>query len=251
MKTLILADIHSRNPFDLIKKKQEEGIERLISIGDVDEPEILEELLTLKIKKEILIGNHEYPFVHSFRTGILHPSIELFGWAPQEVKAKYEKWHKSKILSDYANKILSQVKNNDWDFQFFDELGDKRITYIHGLFYSATMDLGLPSPLWGGLKNSQGKFNGDLLNHNFLFMQDQDYWVTFRGHDHKKDLQSIGINENPFMASIWEHNISTEKKHKINLDINRRYIATVGAFTWGDYAILDSEKKTVDFESLD
>lgn len=251
MKTLILADIHRKNPFDLINKKIEEGIERIISIGDVDEPEILEELLTLNISKEILIGNHEYPFIHSFRNGILHRSIELFGWQDEDIKMKYKKWHESKILSDYAKKTLAGIRGNDWDYQFFEQLGDKKIAYIHGLFYSADLDLGLSSPLWGSLKNSQGRTNGDLLNHNLLFMQDQDYWVTFRGHDHKKDLQSIGINENPFMAGTWEHNISTEKKHKITLDLNRRYIATVGAFTWGDYAIFDSEKKTVDFERLD
>jgi predicted phosphodiesterase len=251
MKTLILADIHRKNPFDLINKKRAEGIDRIISIGDIDEPEIIEKLLTLNMPKEILIGNHEYPFIYSFRNGILHRSIELFEWTDEEIKVKYEKWHKSKILSDYAKKILSEVKGNDWDYQFFEELGDKRITYLHGLFCSATLDLGLPSPLWGSLKTSQGRLNGELLNHNFLFMQDQDYWVTFRGHDHKKDLQSIGINENPFMTSTWEHNISTEKKHKVSLDVNRRYIATVGAFTWGDYAILDSQKKTIDFERLD
>jgi len=60
MKSLIVSDLHgSFNP-SWIKDAKEAGIERFVCLGDYDEPKVLRQILDLKMKKIVLIGNHDY-----------------------------------------------------------------------------------------------------------------------------------------------------------------------------------------------
>lgn len=252
MKTLILSDIHKRNPFKLIERKLKEGIDRVISLGDIDNPEILEEFLSLKIKNYALIGNHDYPFVYSFKNGALHESIAAFDWTEEEIKNKHEKWKASPVLKEYSREWLSRINANEQEgFQLSENLEDKTIVYLHGLLYSPRLDNRFVDQIWGSLRTLGGRINDNLLNQNFLEMQQKDYWIMFRGHDHKRDMQSIGMNENPFMNPIWQANLTSEKYGKKKLEENRRYLITIGAFSWGDYMVFDSETKELEFGSLD
>lgn len=249
MKTLLLADIHSRNPFKLINRKINDGIERIISLGDIDNPEIFAEFLSMKIPNLALIGNHDYPFVYSFKNGMLHKSINAFDWSEEEIKNRTMEWKKYPVLREYSRQWLSRLHGNEEQgFQITEKLGNKKIAYLHGLLYSINFDNNLPDQIWGSLNDTRGNINRNLLCQNFLEMQEKDYWLLFRGHDHKRDIESIAINENPFISAVWQANLTSEKRGRIKLEENRRYMITVGSFSWGDYMVFDSKTQELDFD---
>jgi len=74
-------------------------------------------------------------------------------------------------------------------------------------------------------------------------MQEKNYWILFRGHDHDPYILSFPRHENPFsIAPKKEQNAVTFSK-------DRLYIVTIGTFIHNRYSILDHEKMTVELKT--
>jgi predicted phosphodiesterase len=252
MKTLLIADSHRRTPLPFIRNMISEGkAHRTIFLGDVDEPSILEDLIKLESEKIILTGNHEYPFLHSFKNGRLHRSIDCFGFSDEEIQRYYKYWHSSQTLSEYAKNWHARFYGNEENGLGYQEKSRAgNILYIHGLPYAPRIAEDFSCKIWGCLKPQYGKMQYNLLMQNFIEMQEKDYWIIFRGHDHQRDMQSIGKNDNPFKTGAWEANLTTSKSGIIQLEDDRRYIITVGAFTWGGYMVFDSKNLKLEWGEI-
>jgi predicted phosphodiesterase len=254
MKTLLITDVHSKSPIDFIKNQQQKGIERLIFLGDVDEPKILEELISFDINKILLLGNHEYPFLYSYRNLKLHDSMKYFNYSEEKIRGKWKKWNQSDILRSYFEKkpqLFLDNSDNEENLQFKEDTDGKKIIYLHGLLCSPFTCSSRPATLFGSLKREDGNINDAILNYNFLEMKEKNYWLMFRGHDHRNDCFSIGLNNSPFVNGVWYQLNPTKKSQKIDLDENRRYLLSLGAFTHGCFGVFDSREKTIEFDSVD
>jgi predicted phosphodiesterase len=250
MKTLLLADIHIRNPIPFIEKKLNEGIERVISLGDIDDPKILNDFLSLKYQKIALMGNHEYPFIHSFKTGMLHKSIDLIDIPDNALLDRYSKWHSYPLIKKYALKCMENIWGNEEGFSLTEDLDGLKIFYTHGLICPDSWGINLPGRIWASLNTLERGMNNNLVNQNLREMQKRNLDIFFRGHDHTRDIQSLGKKENPYVSPVWQHNLSTQANGQITLSNDRRYLITIGAFTWGDYMIFDSKTKELEWNSF-
>ncbi|OGJ20105.1 hypothetical protein A3K73_03050 [Candidatus Pacearchaeota archaeon RBG_13_36_9] len=216
MKTLIIADSHSRNPVDFIKSQADRGIEKLVFLGDCDLPKILEQILALDIDKIVLSGNHEYCFL----TGLEIDSSAL----GLPIGDYMELWQGSKaqefVLSP-ENHLAERI------------ISGEKVAFCHGCL--AALETSLPL-LEGRLA---APLHSSNISYNFQRMQEKGYWILFRGHDHVPDVLSIPRQANPFSVAP-EHGQGIVTFNKDN-----SYIVTIGSFRDNHYGIVDDETMTI------
>ena len=220
MKTLIISDSHSKNPVDFIRSKINEGIEQLAFLGDCDLPDILEEILALPLKKIVLSGNHEYEF---------SKSLDIDSSLLKGPLIRYiELWQSSKAKDFVLNPENHLAERT---------LSGEKIVFSHGCLAA----LETSNPLLEG-RIAPALYSGNVP-YNFRQMQEKNYWILFRGHDHDPYILSFPRHENPFsIAPKKEQNAVTFSK-------DRLYIVTIGTFIHNRYSILDHEKMTVELKT--
>lgn len=218
MKTLLLADLHYRDPSDLVKKLQDqEEIQRAIFLGDYDNPEIIKKISKLEIPKIILWGNHE--------------DEEWLELKKQPSKASY-----IRVLKSQLSKISGEI--------YQEKINNKKIIYCHGTLTEAE---GLNPLLWGSL--FQSKQSGNLseleakkheVDLNFEEMSRRGSDILVRGHDHIQKVLSWDKQTYNFTEEINNGDIflDPEKQHIINIGRFGNHIPN----KYGSrYAILDTE----------
>lgn len=220
MKNLIITDSHSKNPVDFIKRRIDEGIERLYFLGDCDFPEILEQIFALPIDNVVLPGNHEY----GFSRGEVIDSSALINTPAFYIKI-WEDSRMREFVLNSKNHLAERII-----------LGE-RVVFCHGCFYALEtsnpiLEGRLASPLYSG-----------NIHYNLNEMREENYWILFRGHDHMPEILSFPKQANPFSASAKrEHRAVTFSRDSL-------YIVTVGSFLDGNYGILDDEKMALELKS--
>lgn len=217
MLTAIISDLHGFNPKELIAELAKEGVKKVISLGDTDDPEILKYLKELKIPKILIAGNHDYNFVRGTKV-----FSEMAGFDPDRVLKLWMSFENERRFAlTLPNSAQSTIR-------------ERKICYLHGALSS---DCSEPE-LWGRIKDGYDEAI------NFRKMQALNYWVMIRGHDHEPRIISMGLSECPFRVQAREEGFDTR------LRTGRRYIVTVGALVDGYYALLDSKRLKIKIQNI-
>ena len=224
MKTIFISDMHGRDPSYLVRKeRRENGIEQAVFLGDYDTPEVLRELRKIKIPKKFVVGNHELHYAYDLE--LMSP---LMGKSWEEY---VELWQKNPRELKFIEEAIKGRK--DAGLILEDKLGKRKIVYCHGgIIDEGSPDSDAPGYVW------QRMFDERTIVNTFAKMIEKKYWALFRGHDHSGTI--LGLNK--------YHNLTHPEGWKVKLENENRYIINIGAFYHGDYAILDSSKKTLEFK---
>jgi predicted phosphodiesterase len=231
MRTLFLSDFHFSDPIPFIKRKIDEGITKLVCLGDYDNPKILEDILNLDIEKIITIGNHDYNFVKGnlFYSPLLKHPFEYYA----------KLWEDSGSVRDFVLKASEKTrKNTEKDgLLVVESLNEKKVACCHGSLVSYDS---IPL-IYGRMKRP---LEIGVVRDNFREMQKNDFWILFRGHDHSSEALSLELDVHPYMTEL------TEEKTPLHLDAGKRYIISIGGFYQGLYATLDNESLLFNFGDI-
>lgn len=242
MKSLIITDLHHNHPSQLIKKALERGIEKVVCLGDIETPDIMKYLLDLKIKKRIIIGDHEYHHCHGLE--IYSNSMRT----DMTCEDYTDLWEENPREFEFVRKY-SKVKNNtagkNDGLKVIDKTSDGNICYVHGSLIERDPERPNRNGLmWGRLTRDYS----DLKKlENFRIMKKEGHSILFRGHDHTEDLYSIDKN---CLGKIYDAECFGLSGESIILDKNKRHIITVGPFEDGRFAVFDEDKWEINFTSL-
>lgn len=253
MKTLLLTDMHGRDPARLIRRVVEkEGIEKLAVLGDLDTPKVLKSIRD-SVKYWGLdfiyaVGNHEYSFVR--HTGLsddenMVKDIKV----PDNGKLKkalfvksageyFDEWDAAPAEKDF---VLNVSINRGLDSKKCGLIvSEKEIVYAHASLVEANpANPFYPDFIWARLLKEKEKIKRNFEAMDYL----GDFRIFFRGHDHIPSVRSSsdGQSIRYFDGIKGKHQLDFEKA---------RAIVTVGAFIAGHYAVYDSESHEIDFRKL-
>lgn len=228
-----MSDFHSTNPCDIVKTLHKQGrIDRAAFLGDYDEPSILEEILDLKIDKMVLAGNHDYSFVADEE--IYSP--KLFRTFDEYV----ELWEKHKKAKKFVQDSEKTEKGLKKGLKVVRRHQGKKVCYVHGSLADEDLDIG---EQWGRLIDDYGLLPSKITE-NFQKMQEQDYWILFRGHDHMRTAFK-NSKDNTYYG-IYE----TMEETKFRLDKKYRYVISIPPHYLGYATLFDDEKMEVDLSFL-
>lgn len=241
MKSLIISDLHSvpeESMMNLISCARKKNIERVVCLGDFDEPGLLRRLLDLEMKKIIVIGNHDVAL--TTEENIRSPDIS-------DPEKYWDAWEDSVREYSFVHKARTygfDRMHPDFGVRVEEKVGMQKVCYVHGSLYSDDTCWGLQPFIRGRMLSMGEGFESvrEKREANFRVMKKKKYWVLFRGHDH--NLEVISQNSK---GQISEES-SSSKGLKFNL--NKRYIATMGRFSDGGYAVFDDESRKLWLGSL-
>ncbi len=235
MKTLLISDMHGKSPSEFIEKQiKEDGIHQLACLGDYDTPQVLQEILGINIPKIILVGNHEWHYVHKYPLKGSHMNHNLEEYQKMWSGGKYPKER------EFIQTAIRQIKRNRKSGTILeDKVAGRKVAFAHAsLVNLQTTHSRADDCVWARMEDPLNAFL------NFNEMGEKNYWIFFRGHDHKHNVLSIATKNKRYEV---EKNDGIPLNGILPLDEDRSYIATIGAFMQGKYAILDSTKKTLEF----
>ncbi len=236
MKSIIISDLHSVSPVDLVRKVQkEEGIKRAVFHGDYDDPKVLKEILDLDIDKIVLIGNHDHAHVmeDEINSSRLRHSCEEY-WGM---------WGGSEEMSDFVCDSARMKVGKKRGLRVVERIKGKKAVYVHGTIAVDPLHPHQTPELWGRLVDHDAHDNSQVsrLIRNFQEMRKRDYWIMFRGHDHFSGVASL--REGYDLKKLVSFNGDNPCKFRGNT----RYVVSVGGFYEGKYALFDDKKMTIEF----
>jgi len=232
MKTLLFTDSHGRDPSNLIDwAVNTEGIEKLVSLGDLDTPSVLRAFLKKatqhNLPYRLTIGNHDYHYaVLHWGTG----SHDLH-YGSDDAITDWDLSLKEKQFIIDAN----EGKNSCAGLI----VPDREIVYAHASLRDVPSEEvpEVTEIVWGYLFRSAAKIDA-----NFEEMaRRDDFRLFFRGHDHQSAIFTQEGNFTRDYFGYWG-------KHKIDIE-NARTIVNVGAFLDGEFALYDSTTQEVEFKN--
>ena len=238
MKSLVISDLHGSFMPSIIDDAKKAGIERLVCLGDYDEPKILKQVLDLKMKKIVLIGNHDYYLCRGLNltSSDLHKDIDYYDLWEDTSEAKF-------VLNASEKQI--RKKGLKAGIKIYESINGKRVVYVHGgLCSSFFEENNIPVEIWA--RFLQQKYRSDIIT-NLLRMQKEKIDIMFRGHDHKPALIT-GYNRDLSLPILeGDTNVLLEET---KFEKGKRYIVCLGKFMHGSYAIYDSSKQSVKFGTM-
>jgi hypothetical protein len=259
MKTLILSDLHGKDPSKVIGHYTKQGeIDTLAVLGDVDTPKVLRKILDETKRNNLRLiytpGNHEYCYM--FHYGL---------WSPEMVKTKVCNHrrtgflpflHKQRGLTEIINKL-----DEEYFFEWDSAPQEKQIvldaiagtTKDNGLIvregevaYAHATLLDHPSKYASCIPDSVlGRilYSEETRTSNLERMRKSGINLLFRGHDHTPRIQ---IHKGDTLREITEE-VAREK-----LDLkNSQTVVTVGAFYNGNYAVYNPEIQKINLHWWD
>ncbi len=265
MKRLVITDLHGRSPESLINEmKNARGISKGICLGDIESSEITEYLLGLgEENMSVIAGNHDYPFMMDCNRSLKGINLDKTK-KPDFVNVnlsqyweEVEKWSKSKLLSDFANKIIdSKDYAGRFKYNFSAKAGE--VACVHASLFddydfleeSDEDDQNYPRQysLWPRLHSVFGALNRPIISGNFEVMKDSTspIWMMMRGHDWSQRLYSIDKES----ASLTDYKMEWDPQApslEFKLSQDKCYIASFGSYQQGQYGILDDGNMTLEF----
>jgi len=247
MKTLLITDTHGKNPLPLIERKGEDGIGRVICLGDyinsADSLDTLAKLLDLE-DTIVLPGNHDFAFMKE----AVHPGSkfpEFLEVSEEEYKNIAERIRNTASLREYAERFI--INTDPGRFYHCERVGEEDVFYTHA--FPLEDNEGEGQHLWWRLHDpyfmlfDRKKINASAL-YFFEEMGADCPSILFRGHDHQHGLVSSLKRARNSLLFIQNHEIP---KGKTTLNLNRKHIVTVGAFYTGHYAVYDTNSSQIEF----
>jgi len=226
MKYLIVSDMHGESPVDCIQREiKENGIGKLVCLGDYDTPEVLREIRKIRIPKILTVGNHDLHYVYEL--GISSPIMKLS--APDYA----DLWNNNPQEKEFIEDAIAGRKKNAGLIVEANQ-GGRKIAYAH----ASLVDAGSPdSDVYGYVW--QRLYTEEAVVMNFAKMIQENYWILFRGHD--MGTSALALNK--------DKKIEYPNGEKIMLEPEKRYIITTGEFYYGNYVVFDSKEKTIEFKN--
>jgi predicted phosphodiesterase len=238
MKSLIITDLHETHPREVVQKAIKLGIEKIVSLGDIETPDIMKYLLDLKIKKRIIIGDHEYNHTHGLEihsrsmTHDYEYYQDLWEESPREMNFVRKASKKGITIPGKTNGIL--VEEN---------INGRKVCYVHGsLLREEPLHPGHEGIMWGRILYDN---YGERKRMNFKIMKERGYSILFRGHDHHCETLSMNLNDDLEKAKIESEYF--EEGTNLKFEKNKLYIVTLGSFENGNCAIFDDSRSYIEF----
>ncbi len=263
MKTLIITDLHRRDPRNLIEKlEREEGIEQVVCTGDIESADIYSYLLTRKTGDIVVPGNHDYPFMQDCYNIINNLPVNRNEKpdfvAGREADYWYEvsKWLDSEILRKEACKYVRNSEDEE-AFQKIKETGSGDIACVHASLLhkdksknssSERYSLDWPNELWVYMYNPVFKDNREAIMINLSEMKDAGIWMMWRGHDWGQRLIYSGMG-NPSSSDYKLEECSEDRFRQFTLKTTQVYIASLGSYKQGQYGIFDDSTNVLEFHN--
>lgn len=237
MKYAIVADLHSVSPEPVLG----EG-DRVIALGDYDNPKILEDLLRIP-DAVICIGNHDHRLVVEYQFPNIHKEWLGSYFLPAPKTKEYfrlmKRWNNNETARRYVEAEASE-RNGLVGLKEI-ELSGKKVACIHSsLIRGESLDRA-PCSLWTKMSNDW------VYGENFRQMRAREYWLLLRGHSHCSSAVSVPDNADLSRESFSMNRCKMEFDNKFTLDGNRMYLLSLGIFRWGEYAVYDSETGEFEF----
>jgi len=232
MKTLFLTDIHNHDKDSCIDSIKDiiskENPKKLVFLGDVDIPEILEEILSLDIEKKVLIGNHDYNWA---RKDFVCSKLLKF-----DSQYYQEQWQKNPYARDFvldnSQEVIPKPKRKK-GLKIIEKVNGYKFIYVHGNIINDDR----LSLIWDRLYDDELKTG--RLSDTFRTMQKRNYDILIRGHDHVSSVFSINKRQDPY-----KHD-PVELANTFELSKENRYIINLGAFFQGVYGLLEDKLFTI------
>ena len=202
----------------------------------------------------VLSGNHDFALMKEF----VFPRGEIPGFLSineKEFEEMTKRIKESKVLRNYCYR---HVKNtNKGRFHHSDSFEGEKIAYAHSLPFVHEEGINWPLSLWMRIYDSydalkagmfiDGKFlPGEHIEKNALeFFREMHgyFWLLFRGHDHCNGLVSRA-RDLTSLRPLNQHHLNGEK---IKLEKSLKYIATIGDFSSGHYAVFNQFSSELEF----
>lgn len=236
-KTLIVTDSHHEDPADFIRgMRDNEGVERLVHLGDIEEPGILRGILDLDISKIVTVGNHEQSYC--FDDELTSKQMRM---PFQDYVDLWNGTSEQKYVLE-SSRIMKGVRRGA---KVIRRVGKRRIVYIHGALSDECVYPDEFLATWGRLEyKGEHKILRRLrVLRNFYEMNEQNYWTMFRGHDHFPGIFSID-KKGP-MRGFSEIEEASEGR---TLGGDMMHIVSVGPFFDGHYAVFDDKTMKVELK---
>jgi hypothetical protein len=226
MERGILTGLHSNSPKSFMESMKD-CIDGWAFLGDYDDPKILRELMDLGRDRILIIGNHEYDFatIESSSEEVSQKNNELF----------YD-WKNSEDEKNFVLDCVDDLETNDHGVRVFRPGNYGSILYTHS---------NIGRNLEASLKD-RFRYDIHVVEDNFIEMAKRNIHIMFRGHDHKGmigDSRVITSNREGLDLLVEPFNLEVP----FSFSGDRRYIVSVGAFRFGDYAIFDDVDNSVIF----
>jgi predicted phosphodiesterase len=231
MKNLLISDFHGKDLCDFLEEMLEK-IDRVVFLGDYDYPYILQNVLKLSIDKIVLVGNHDFDLCR--RKPFFSPSIPMSGF--ESLATRWDQNHEQKafVLQERPFKYVQQTTNG-------------KVLYLHGLLEDPNLDPYREFPeLSGRVGNLECSDNLRNIESNFRRMEELDYWLMIKGHEHVPIVLSYGRGTIT-KEFLPENSSGLLGSVNIQLSLEKRYIVGVGSFYLGDYVIFDDEGPSIEF----
>jgi predicted phosphodiesterase len=225
MKNLIFSDAHGKSIKLLLEKAKQEGIERVIGLGDYDTPEVLRELLASKFQRIVVVGNHDYHYIRG-----LPITGELMKGDLEDYALRWFNTPERKYLEEAINK-----PNQTRGLVVVREIKGRKIAFSHSsLTGEIDLEIGFPLCFWNRIVSQIS------AREEFKLMQAKKISILFRGHDHYSGCYTHQDKKEPQL-------VERLFKSQINLEPDARHIVCVGAYHHGEYCIFDDETLSLKF----
>lgn len=229
MKNIILSDLHSGNPFDVLER---ESFDRAVFLGDYDNPLLLEQILEID-NNIILTGNHD----HAFSTGLKISSPRMLG----SYEEYYRAWHTHDKARDFVLESIHIKRGRKKGLSVVETSESGKHVFVHaGIKANPVYGLYIPE-LWDRLIDEEACFSKSAVSYIFRLMQQRRYDVVFRGHDHFSGVFSLKKYKPASQFSIEDEREGVLK--------GKRYIVNIGEFRRGEYVLFDDETGEFEFKN--
>jgi len=229
--------MHGLSPVKLVKREiKNNGVEKLVCLGDYDTPEVLRDIRRLKLPKVLIVGNHDFHYVHNLgiRSENMHGSWEEY------VKL----WIKNPTEKSFIERAIkgnSIKRRNTCSGLVVEDIFDRlKVSYSHASIVDGGSPVSeAPGYVWARFRDSLN------ILQNFVRMNERNIGIMFRGHDHISYSGGVPING---LTEARNINDLFSMARAVVLDKNKRYIISVGAFIDAEYALFDTNSMRLEFK---
>lgn len=234
MKYLIITDLHGNDPASLIAKEiRQNNIERVVCLGDYDDPSVFRTFRNLPIKKKLVIGNHDYHYVKCY--GLTSSTMDDAGRDAFD----YFLWWNRKEYAQENKDMLEAIngKKKHIGIKLSEKTSDKKrkLAYVH----ASLLDLertnpNVPGNVWFRIFDNPAR-----TIEQFEEMKKMNYWILFRGHDPGYRVFTLGQDKKG--KKIEESDVEYRCDELIMLEKDKRHIVSLDAYYYGNYALFDDK----------
>lgn len=243
MKYLLLGDLHGATREDFERLPRAEVFDGVVCLGDFDLPETVLGFLDYcssfdSSRVFVVPGNHDYCILRG-NLPIQSPDLNRMGVSYLDlVRRMGENTPARNYLESLIDETLGDGFSRNLDFQGIP------VKVVHGGFYGE-LNFGEFSQFQNGDRNLWYRCNFSypecFVFGNFSYLKEVSSQVLIRGHDHNPFF----VEEGEILPLFHFYSSSLLKGNFFSIESGRRYIVDPGAFSAGNYGVLEKEEGDV------